>query len=33
MKLLYVARKSKKFAALLQREAFEAYSLEEGVTG
>lgn len=26
-------RKSKKFAALLQREGFEAYSLEEGVTG
>jgi rhodanese-related sulfurtransferase len=26
-------RKSKKFAALLQREGFEAYSLKEGVTG
>ena len=26
-------RKSKKFAALLQRDNFEAYSLKEGVTG
>ena len=26
-------RKSKKFAALLQRDDFEAYSLKEGITG